>query len=94
MYLLSPRTRCDTRSIKRGKADFNSEFSFSKNCYLTKVKEPSLVYYLPIVSKGMAGFMSFPGALAWSKTLTATSKIWTRVADSIPYVDNSHAMYA
>ena len=52
----------------------NSEFSFSEIDYLTKAKETSLSYYLPI-----AGFMSFLKALAW----TASSRVWTWVIDSI-----------
>ena len=47
MYL---RNQVVTQSqfFKRSKASLNSEFSFSKTGYLTKTKEPSLPYYLPI----------------------------------------------
>ena len=35
--------------------------------------------------------MPFPGALARSETQTASSKIWTPVAESISYHDNFYA---
>ena len=56
LYLPNPsaRTGYDTRSIfKRSLTGLNSEFSFSLTSCLTKAKEPSLSYYLPI-----AGFIA------------------------------------
>ena len=52
----SARPRCNTRSILTG---LNSEFSFSQTGCLTKAKEPSLPYYLPIVVERRIGFMPF-----------------------------------
>ena len=55
MYLPNPsavRTGSNTRSIfEQSKADLNSEFSFLTGC-CSKVKEPSLPYYLLITMKG------------------------------------------
>ena len=87
---------CDTRTIfKWSTAGLNSEFSFSQTSYLTKPKEPSLSYYLPIATKGRRdGFMPFWRALVQNETQTATSRIWTQVIDSIYYKDNQYATSA
>ena len=48
----SLQVRCDTRSIfKWSTAGLKSEFSFSETDCLTKAKETSLPYYLPIVEE-------------------------------------------
>ena len=50
----------DTRPIfKWHKTGLNSEFSFSYIGYLTKVKERSLSYYLPIAGARKDRFMPF-----------------------------------
>ena len=51
MYLPNPSAEagCDTRSILLWSlTDLNSEFSFSKISFHTKVKELNLPYYLPL----------------------------------------------
>ena len=48
-----------TRSIfKRSWTGLNLEFSFSKTSCLSKAKEPSLPYYLPIAGERIIGFIS------------------------------------
>ena len=55
-----PPAGYDTRSIfKHSKVIF----SFSKTGCLTKAKEPSLPYYLPIAGARTDGFIPFPKAL-------------------------------
>ena len=72
IYLTSaPQAGCDTWTIfKWSKAGFHSKFSFSKTGCLTKTKEPSRPYNLPITG----GFMPFPRALMQSETQTASSR--------------------
>ena len=57
--------------------------------YRTKVKEPVL-HYLPIAGGRTDDFLSFPRALAQAKTQTDSSRIWTRMDNSIPYDDNRY----
>ena len=85
----------DTGSIfKQSKAGFNSEFSFSQTGYQTKDKEPNLPNCLLIGRLGEDGFMPFPKPLVWSKTQTASSRIWTQIDDSISYNSNHYVKYA
>ena len=59
MFLLNPsvRTRYDTKSIlKQDLTGLNSGFAFSKICCHIKVKEPNMLYNLPIAEGGIAGF--------------------------------------
>ena len=80
----------DTRSIfKRSLTGLNSEFSFSWTSYLTKAKEPSLSYYLPIAGGRIIGLITFPRVLVLYEMLLVSSRIWTRVAVSISY-DGNH----
>ena len=75
------------------KVNFRKETSwFSSISFLCLIKaeEYSLPYYLPIVGKRTNGFKFFSGALALRKMQTASSMIWTRVADSISYEDNCY----
>ena len=52
----------DTRSIsKQSLTSWNLEFSFSWTGCLTKAKEPSLPYYLPIAGGRGIGFIPFLG---------------------------------
>ena len=57
---------------------------------LTKAEEPSLPYYLPIAGGRIIGFMPFPRVLALCEMQSVSSRIWTRVAVSIPYDDNHY----
>ena len=77
MYLSNPYTRagCDTRS------SLNWEVFFYQICSLTKARERSLFYYLPIAGDRKDGFIS-------------SFKIWTQIIDSIFYNDNHYARYA
>ena len=46
------KAECDIRSIfNQSKASLNSAFSFSQTGCLTKAKEPSVPYYLPIAEE-------------------------------------------
>ena len=56
--------------------------SFPSVC-LTKSKERSLLYYLPIAGERTDGFMPFSMTLSQSET--AQSRIWTRVHESISH---------
>ena len=61
IYSSSAIAQSDTRSIfKRHLDGLNSEFSFSKTCCHTKVKELCLLYYLPIAVVSIFGFISLP----------------------------------
>ena len=80
-------------SFKLGTAGLNSEFSFSLTGCLIKTKDISLFYYFFRVSEGR-GFMPFIKAFARREKETASSRIWTRVADSISYVDNHCTLHA
>ena len=42
----------DNQFFKLSLTGWNTEFSFSNTCYHTKVKKPSLSYYLPITGWG------------------------------------------
>ena len=70
----------------------NSEFSFSKTSCLTKAKEPSLPYYLPIAGGWIIGFIPFPRILVLCEMQSVSSRIWTRVAVSISYDDDHYTM--
>ena len=56
MYLLKSLTM---NMIQHEVNVLNSEFSFSLLNCCTTVKEPSLLYYLPIAGGRIAGFMFF-----------------------------------
>ena len=77
-YLPTPSARAgyDTRSIfKLSLTGFNSEFSFSYTCCLTKAEEPSLPYYLPIAGGRIIGFIPFPRVLVQCEMQSVTSRI-------------------
>ena len=57
-------------------------FPFSRLVALTKVKELSLPYYLPLAR-----------ALAQSEMQTASSRIWTHISDSIHHNNNCNSFY-
>ena len=76
--------------FKRSLTGLNSEFSFSKTSRLTKAKEPSLPYYLPIAGGRIIGFIPFPRVLVLCEMQSVSSRIWTRVAVSISYDDNHY----
>ena len=85
-----PWTGWDIRSIfKQSKAGLDLEFFFSKISCLTKAKESSLPYYLPMDGGRRDGFMLFFKVLMQSETQTALSRVWTQIADSSFY-DNCH----
>ena len=66
----------DTISIfKLSLTGLNSEFSFFLTSFHTKVKEPSLLYYLPIAGGRIVGVIPFPSVLALFEIQTALSKI-------------------
>ena len=76
----------DTRSIfKRGLTGLNLEFSFSSTSCLTKTEEPSRPYYLPTAGERIIGFIPFTGVLVLCEMQLISSRIWTRVAESISY---------
>ena len=53
----------------------NSEFSFSLTGCVTKVKEPSLPYYLPIDEGRIIGLIPFPRVLVLREMQSISSKI-------------------
>ena len=89
-YIYQP-LRSVTRSIfKQSLTGLISEFSFSSTSCLTKAEEPSLPYYLPIAGGRIIGFIPFPRVLVLCEMQSISSRIWTRVAVSIPYNDNHY----
>ena len=74
------------------------QFSFETGC-LTKARESSLPYYLPIVEWEWEwgvrknGFMSFPRALAQSEMQIALSKIWKWFHFLWQYAKCLHVLY-
>ena len=82
----STQAACDKRStFKQHLTSLKLEFSFSNNSYHSKIKESSLLYYLPI-----AGFIPFPRALTLCEMQTAWSRSWTQINkfifnEDIPY---------
>ena len=82
--------------FKRSLTGLNSKFSFSY-C-LTKTKEPSLPYYLPISGGKLIGFIPFPVVLVLFEMQSISSWIWTRVDDGNYYsmgisLFNTHRHY-
>ena len=67
MYLPTPPHRQNVviqgQFFQQTLTGFNSEFSFFKSSCLTKAKEPSLFYYLPIAWGRKVGFLPFPRVL-------------------------------
>ena len=89
---LTPPYEQDTMSIFKWRlTGFNSEFSFFQTSCHTKVKEGSLLYYLPIVGGGIVGCILFPRISALCEMQTALSKIWTLVTLSIFYNNNCYS---
>ena len=85
----STRTGSDIRSIlTQSITGLSPDFSFSLTGCLTKVKESSLPYYLPIGGRRITGFIPFPRVLAFCEMQSATSRLRTRVAVFISYNDN------
>ena len=92
-----PRTGFDTRSaFKRSTNHLNSKLSFSLIGCHAKVKGSSFRCYLSIAGGGgrIVRLITFLGVLAQSEMLTASSKIWTLVAEYISYDDNRNAISA
>ena len=66
----------------------NLELSFIYIGCLTKAKEISLPYYLPIAWGRAIGFIPFPSLLELREMQCISSGIWTHVVVSIFYDDN------
>ena len=89
-----PEAGCDTRSIfKLVKASLNSKFSFPNTGCLTKAKESSLSYYLPIASGGEKKWIyALPKGVS-AKGNAVLSWIWTRVTNSIFFNNNRYTKH-
>ena len=64
---------------------------------LTKAKEYSLAYYLPIAGGRIRGFKTSPRVLEFWEEQSVSSRNWTLVTVSISYNDNrytSNHLYA
>ena len=63
IYPTPPQEQDATKGqfIKRSLTGLNSEFSFFQTGCQTKVKEPSLSYYLPIAVGRIVGLIPFQG---------------------------------
>ena len=87
----SARAGCNTKStFQQSFAGFNAEFSFSSIGWHTKVKESSLLNYLPIACGRIVGFIPFLKVLTLFQKQTASARIWTRFPVSISNDDNHH----
>ena len=78
MYLPTPIHKQDVtqvQSFQQNLAGLHLEFSFSKTGCHTKVKEPSLPYYLFIAERRIARCILFPSVLALCEMQTALSRI-------------------
>ena len=65
-----------TMSIfKRSLRGLNSEFSFSQTSFLTKVKEPNLLYYLPVARERIFGCIPFQKVLLLCEMKKTSSRI-------------------
>ena len=84
LLTLSLRVECNSKSIFKGNLN---RFEF-RVFFHTKVKEPSLSYYLPIVEERIVGFLPFLVVWVLCKMQTALNRIWTQVTVSIFYDDN------
>ena len=85
LVVTQPLSGCNSRSIfKWITTGLNSVFFI----FLTRDREPSLHYYLPIVGVRRDWFLPFSRALVQSKTQTALSRIWTLVINSISNVND------
>ena len=74
----SPRTECETTSIfKLSLTGLNSEFSFSEASCHTKVKEPSLPYYLSIAGERIVGCILYVKVLVLCEMPIALCNILT-----------------
>ena len=71
------------------RAEFN-KFSFPSTGFPIMAKESSLPNYLPTTGERIVGFIPFPRVLSLCDMQTASSKIRTRVTDSISYDDNQY----
>ena len=80
MYLPTTLHRQDVTKLnfKPSLTRFKTEFSFFWTGCLTKGKEHSLFYYLPITAERIIRFMLFPRILVLCNMQSALTKIWTR----------------
>ena len=95
VYLPSPFAwvEWETKAIcKQSLTGLNSEFAFSLTGCQTKVKEPSLPYYLSIAGGRVIGFIPFPKVLVLCEMQTASTKIWTLAAMSISHNGNHYTL--
>ena len=76
-------------SLSKSATGLNSEFSFSWTGCHTKIKEPSLLYYLLIVEGRIVGFIPFPRVLTLCEMQIASFSIWTGVGND---EDNCYTM--
>ena len=95
----SARAGYDTRSIfKRSLTGLSSEFSsprrsltgLSSEFSLPRLKNTVCPTILPIAGGRMIGFIPFPRVLVLCEMLSASFRIWTRVAVFISYDDNHY----
>ena len=87
-----PQAVCGKRSIfKQSMTTLNSKFSFSLTGCNTKVKEPSIPYYLLIAGERIVRFILFPRLFAQCEMQTASFRIWTQVAESIIHDNNCYS---
>ena len=94
MYqILPPWAGCNTMLIFiRGTVGLNSEFSFSLTGCRTKSKGISISHYLHIARGKRDGLMSLPRLLSRSETQAASSRIWTRIANTISCESNHYTI--
>ena len=69
---------------------FEFRVPFSETSCFNKAEEPSLSYYLTIAGGRIIGFIPFPRVLVQCEMQSVSSRIWTRVAESISYDDNHY----
>ena len=96
IYITPPTlAECDTRSIfKQSTVSLNSNFPSNFTPVAAPKQKNSLLYYLLTAGgEEEVDFWHSQGYLSENKMQTTSSKVWTRVTETISSDDNRYAMH-